>query len=113
MSQVVEFVRGDTYRSLRWIVTLGGAVQNITGWTAKVQLTSKELAGVQIDVAGINLQATAAGTFEWASFGNSITAEQLGVKPVAHFVGRFRGVDPTSKIAYTEEIEVDILAPPF
>jgi hypothetical protein len=112
-TRAVQYVRGDTYRSLRWTVTLGGVVQDITGWTAHVQLTSKELPGVEIDLEGTNLEGTVAGTFEWPGFGNSITAEQLGVRTVAHFTGRFRGVDPDSKVAYTEEIAVDILAPPL
>jgi hypothetical protein len=110
---IEQFVRGDTQRALMvQIVNAAGVAVPITGWTLRYQASSADLPDLELDLAAEVVDALK-GICQVPAFGDQLTAEQLGAKTIARYLGRVRGTDPYGRVGWTELIEADILAQPI
>jgi len=110
MSAVVEFFIGDTGRN--WVIQLvdsAGVAINVTGWTAKLQAKSPDIA-TTIDLAGTIFDATA-GKFSFAAPGNQITIAQAGTRKAVSFSCQVRAVDGSAKVRYSSTFPLQLTKP--
>lgn len=95
-----EVVIGASQRVIEAVLyDFDGAVQNVTGWSAKIVGTSDDLPGVSIDVAGEIVSPASGGTFRWTGVGDFLT--QIGEKSRARFNCQVKWTDSGGLVDYS------------
>jgi hypothetical protein len=108
-----EVVVGSTRKTLTVVILDGNNVPlDISGGSVRLQGTSEDLPGINIDQPG-TITDPVNGVCKWSSIGTLITADNLGSLDFARYKLRVKLTTATSLIDYGAVIELTFYPTPI